>query len=110
MRQINESFEKDQDTIRRNPYRDDHRVEHKVIAADVAVIKQVLGWPVSPIGFVAMFALMLSAVLELGVFLSFSAFAKVAFPQEWLFAEQYLDDAQKKTSPAGSNPDAMSNG
>jgi len=109
LRTLTSWFEQEKDTIRHNPYRNDHRVEQRAIAADVAVINQALGIPLSPIGFVAMFALMLSCVLELGIFLAFSAFAKVAFPQEVLFAEQYLDEAQKKTSPTGSYPGTTPN-
>jgi len=107
IKNLNAWYEQEQEKIRHASYQGDHRVEHKTIAAVVTIINDIadffgIGKVLAPSGFVAIFALMLSTILEMGIFLSFSALAKLAFPEDVLLFEQYMQEAQKKTSPTGS--------
>ena len=101
---LNAWYEQEQEKIRHATYQGDHRVEHTTISAVVGIINDItgffgLGKVLAPSGFVAIFALMLSTILEMGIFLSFSALAKLAFPEDVLQFEQYLQEAQKKLRP-----------
>jgi hypothetical protein len=108
-------YEQEQDKIRHASYRGDHRVEHKTVAAVVAILNEItrffgMAQVLAPSGFVALFALMLSAILELGIFLSLSALSQLAFPDDVLTFEHYMEGAEKKTSPSGFRPSGTSNG
>jgi hypothetical protein len=84
--------------------------EHENIRAIVKTMDAVLPYfgfknQLDPKVFVALFALMLSAIVECAIFLALSSFVDVFFPHDFAVIELEMAEAQKKTSRYGLNPD-----
>lgn len=114
LKQLSDDFKTEQTRIEHDTYDNDHRVEHKNIHAIVKTMNAVLPLfgcerPLQPITFVALFALMLSAIIECGIFLALSSFVEVFLPHEFNVIELEMAAAQKKTSRYGLNPETTSN-
>ncbi len=109
LQQSSEQYSKEKNRTQQKDYKDDGRVEHKSIKAIVDTLNHVLSVfnfqpTLMPISFVAIFSLMLSAIIECGIFLSLSSFVAVFFPYEFSSIEVEMKASQKKTIKTGLNP------
>lgn len=107
---LSNQFATDQNNLEHHNYDGDQRVEHKNIHAVVKTMNAVLpivGFKqqIQPIDFVALFALMLSAIIECAIFLALSSFVAVFFPHDFTVIELEMQKAQKKTSRYGLSPE-----
>lgn len=114
LQQLNADYAVKQDKVKHNNYDQDFRVEHQTIKAIVKTLNAIRpitanAAPLEGQTFVAMFALMLSAIIECGIFLALSSFVAVFFPSELTDIELEMAAVQKKTSRYGLAPDTTYN-
>jgi hypothetical protein len=112
--QLRTAYDQNRDAIQHKNYANDQRVEHKAIHAGVETINQAFlvvgaGQKITPTGLVAFISLLLAALFECGIFLSFSSFVGAFFPQEFVVVEQEWAAVQKKTTRPGLNPESTLN-